>query len=95
MDKFGVSDEFVHEISMEFDDIPRLYLVKQCRNDLNKICHITPTPGRALGAQHSFRTAMTEKIEALASEFDYCYYYIKMKMLINDCDSLFRELQGH
>ena len=64
-----MSDEFVHEMSMEFDDIPRLYLVKQCTNDLNKICHITPTPGRALGAQHSFRTAMTEKIEALVSEF--------------------------
>ena len=36
-------------MSMEFDDIPRLYLVKQCRNDLNKNCHGTPTLGRALG----------------------------------------------
>ena len=67
MDTFGVSDEFVHELSMVIDEIPRSFLIKQCRNDLNTICHIIPTPGHALGAQHSFKATLIDRIQALVS----------------------------
>ena len=36
------------------EDLPRSYLIKQCKDDLNKMCHITRTPGAAAGAQLDF-----------------------------------------
>ena len=46
LDKFGVGDEFVHELLMGVDDFPiESYLIKQCRPELNKQVKITTTPG--------------------------------------------------
>ena len=36
------------------EDLPRSYLIKQCKDDLNKMCHITRTPGAVAGAQLDF-----------------------------------------
>ena len=30
IDKFGVGDEFIHELSMTVDGMPKSYLIKQC-----------------------------------------------------------------
>ena len=40
LDKFCVGDAFYHELTMTFEGLPRSYLVKQCRDNLNKLCHI-------------------------------------------------------
>jgi hypothetical protein len=40
VDKFGVSDKFVHEMSMVFQDLPRSYVVKECRLKINSNCVI-------------------------------------------------------
>ena len=40
LDMFCVGDSFYHEISMITDNLPRSYLVKQCCEQLNKMCHI-------------------------------------------------------
>ena len=32
---------------MVIDGLPKSHLVKQRRDQLNKICHVTPTPGVA------------------------------------------------
>ena len=45
--KFCVGDCFYHELTMVTDGLPKSYLVKQRRDQLNKICHVTPTPGVA------------------------------------------------
>lgn len=55
MDNFCVGDAAYHEVSMIVDDAPRSYLIKQCRSDLNKIFHISKTPGKHAGAQMSFK----------------------------------------
>ena len=47
LDKFCVGDCFYHELTMVTDGLPKSYLVKQRRDQLNKICHVTPTPGVA------------------------------------------------
>ena len=39
LDKFCVGDSFYHEISMITDSLQRSYLVKQCRDELNKMCN--------------------------------------------------------
>ena len=38
LDKFYVSDEFYHEVTMIVDSLPRSYLIKQRRDQLNKMC---------------------------------------------------------
>ena len=63
MDKFGVGDEFIHELSMAVVDFPvKSYLIKQCRSDLNKQVNISTTPGLAPGARYSFKELLTDKI---------------------------------
>ena len=39
-------------------DLPWSYLIKQCRDDLKKVCHITRTPGVAPGAQLDIATEL-------------------------------------
>ena len=63
LDKFCVGDVFYHEMTMLVDDLPRSYLVKQRRDQLNKICHISSTPGDAEGAQVSFKELLKERIQ--------------------------------
>ena len=45
LDKFGVGDEFYHEMTMAKygEELPRSYLVKQLRSTLNRSCFIIPT----------------------------------------------------
>ena len=56
LDKFCTGEEAYHELTMAEgnDGLPRSYLIKQCKDDLNKLCHITATPGPAPGAQLDF-----------------------------------------
>ena len=64
MDKFGVGDEFVHELSMSVADFPiKSYLIKQRRAELNRQVKITTTPGLAPGAQYSFKLLLKERIK--------------------------------
>jgi len=53
LDKYCVGDAFYHELSMTFNGLPRSYLVKQCQDDLNKLCHIEPLQGKYIGAKVS------------------------------------------
>ena len=51
LDALGISDDAYHELSLQNDGLARSYLIKQCRDDINKICNITQTPGNSTGAQ--------------------------------------------
>ena len=73
MDKFGVGDDFIHELSMVVDDFPiKSYLIKQCRSELNKQAKITTTPGLAPGAQYSFKELLTDKVRDMVSTATWC-----------------------
>ena len=52
LDKFCVSEAAYHELTMlpEWDSLPKSYLVRQCNEELNGMCHIERTPGSAPGA---------------------------------------------
>lgn len=85
MDKFAVGDVFIHELSMILDGMPKSYLIKQCRDKLNSMCTIKPTPGKEAGAQISFRDALVNNLQKMVSKlFYFCiqyhciymYYYI-------------------
>ena len=67
IDKFGLGDEFLHELSMVFDGLPKSYLFKQCRKELNAGCIIKSTPGKAPGAQYSFKHLSAERVKHMVS----------------------------
>ena len=46
LDKFCVGDNFYHKLSMMVNGLPRSYLVKQCRQDLNSMCHLEGLKGQ-------------------------------------------------
>lgn len=53
LDKFCVGDDFYHELTITTEGLPKSYLVRQMRNDINQVCHIERTPGFLPGAQVS------------------------------------------
>ena len=67
MDKFSVGDAFIHELNIEVNGMPKSYLIRQCRDKLNSACSIRSTLGDAPGAQVSFREALINKLNILAS----------------------------
>ena len=72
LDKFCASDELYHEFTLAYDDLPRSYLVKQKRSELNKLCHIEKVPGQFPGAQISFSETRKDHIrEFLKSHPDH------------------------
>lgn len=67
MDKFAVGDPFVHELSMLVNGMPRSYLIKQCRDNLNSSCTVKPTSGLEPGAQISFKESLISRLNFLVS----------------------------
>ena len=64
LDRFGVSDAFYHELTTLEAGLPRSYLIKQCRQNLNSMMTIHRTPGIDQGVQVS----LFEELERLLSE---------------------------
>lgn len=54
LDRFCVGDEVYHELSLIGDGLPKSYLIKQKRTDLNKLNHIERLPGLLPGAAINF-----------------------------------------
>ena len=63
-DKFCVGEAAYHEITMTDggEDLPRSYLVKQCKKNLDNLCHVTRTPGPSKGAQLDFEAELKNAI---------------------------------
>ncbi|CAC5380027.1 unnamed protein product [Mytilus coruscus] len=58
LDKFGVSDDAYHELAVYNNGLPRSYLIKQCRQDINDICTITQTPDKSPSAQLTLKETL-------------------------------------
>ena len=65
MDKFCVGDEVYHELSYLSEDLPKSYLVKQLRTDLNKTYHIERTVGEYPGAKLNFTSTLADHVQEL------------------------------
>jgi hypothetical protein len=61
--KFCVGNAFYHVITMLVDGLPKSYLVKQRRDQLNKMYHITSTSGEEHGAQLPFKELLQNRIK--------------------------------
>ena len=51
IDRFYISDAFYHELILISDNLPKSYLIKQLRSDMNTLCHIQQTPGKPEGVE--------------------------------------------
>ena len=70
LDRFAVSDQFYHEISMTNKSLPRSYLIKRARERINSEISIMRLPKPFFGCYRS----LTESIQdALAAQV-YCTY---------------------
>jgi len=70
-DKFCISDAAYHELTLTSggENLPRGYLIRQCKENLNQLCHITRTPGAAEGAQLIFKEELTNRIKSQVNIF--------------------------
>ena len=60
--------EFYHELGKIENGVPRSYPIKQCRNNLNKLCYVTSTSGKFEGAQIPFKSVLSQQISASEQE---------------------------
>ena len=69
MDKFCIGEAAYHELTCcpGGEELPRSYLVKQCKENLNKLCSIERTPGEANGAAFDFHDELSTVIEEMVS----------------------------
>ena len=73
MDKFCVSDAAYHEFTMtDHEGLPRSYLIKQCRHNLNQFYHISRTPGEWPGAQLTFKDELHHQLSKKVN-FKLCF----------------------
>ena len=65
LDKFCIGDEAYHELSMleGNENLSHSYLIKQCKNDLSHLCHISRTAGAPQGAQLDFLSELESVIQ--------------------------------
>ena len=69
MDKFCIGEAAYHKLTCcpGGEELPRSYLVKQCKENLNKLCSIERTPGEANGAAFDFHDELSTVIEEMVS----------------------------
>ena len=65
MDQFCIGEAAYHEVSMTQagENLPRSYLIKQCKESLNALTHVERTPGMSEGAQLNFHDAVCNEIQ--------------------------------
>lgn len=85
MDKFAVGDPFVHEWSMLVYGMPRSYLIKQCRDNLDSSCTLKSTSGPEPGAQISFKDSLNSKLNSLVSISFALKWYLFLFLSWNKC----------
>ena len=80
-DKFCIGEAAYHELTLACggESLPRSYLLRQSKNQLNELIHIRRTPGTAEGAQLDFESELQNTIRKLVS--------ISAKCSVNQCQS--------
>ena len=77
MDKFCIGVAAYHELTCcpGGEELPRSYLVKHCKDNLNKFSSIERMPGEANGAAFNFHDELSAVIEKMVSKFTSETYY--------------------
>jgi hypothetical protein len=69
MDKFCIGEATYHELTccLGGKNLPRSYLIKKCKEDINKLIYIQRTPGEPNGAALNFCDELRCVIEKMVS----------------------------
>lgn len=70
LDKYSVGDAFYHELATLNDGLPRSYLIKQCRKQMNLIYTVQKTPSPIPGAQLEFEIVFRDELSKFLSNPD-------------------------
>lgn len=62
--------------------LPRSHLVKQCKNHLNGLSHLTVTPGKSQGVQTSFKKLLREQIIDVLSYITFMFKSLSSTMFM-------------
>lgn len=64
-DQFCIGEAAYHEVIMTQagENLPRSYLIKQCKESLNALTHVERTPGTSEGAQLNFHDVVCRQIQ--------------------------------
>ena len=65
LDKFCISNEAYHELSMITDDLPKSYLIKRSRLDMNNTYSMERTQGKYPGAKLDFTSTLINHVKDL------------------------------
>ena len=68
LDIFCVGNELYHELSMLSEDLPRSYLIKQQRSDLNKTYHMERTLGQFAGAKINYTSTLADHVRDVLTD---------------------------
>ena len=65
-ERYGISDQAYHELSVIDESLPRSWTIKHQRNEMNKQWEICPTPGEcSVDVQQSFKQKLKDRIKVL------------------------------
>ena len=64
-EKYGISDQAYHDLSMVSESLPRSCKIKQRRSEITSNWEVCKTPGDVIGAQLSFKERLTDRIRIL------------------------------
>ena len=73
LDRFGVSDQFYHEVSMVNPFIPRSYVIKRARERINNMVTIKRLPQPYFGCYRPFYQCIQEALDAQVHSLNYCF----------------------
>ena len=66
-EKYNISNEAYHEISMTNPDVPNAYSLRKAAKQMDLNSTIQDTPGKAIGVQQSLKVKLTKRLEYLVS----------------------------
>ena len=64
-ERFNISNDAYHELSMTCKELPRLWKVQERIKSLNRKWKFSETPGNTIGVQQNIRERLTERVEHL------------------------------
>jgi len=62
LDRFNVSDEAYHELTMTSNNLPRLYKIKNLLAEFNLDIELSKTPGNSKGVSTSFVSRLEAEV---------------------------------
>ena len=82
-DRFGLSKQAYHELSMVCKEFPRSYKIKERMQETNKKWNLFQTPGNTVGVQQSIKSRLETRLKVLLNKSKMMFAPQNNKVRIN------------